>query len=225
MGLADVTGTSYLDTNVIGGTTYTYTVKAWNGTTWSGFDAKGVSIAAQAVFGAPALTGARAGTNGITVSWNAVAGATKYRIYRRTGSGGWTGLKDVTGVSYTDADVTGGVAYTYTVKAWNDSTWSGFDAKGVTATAQEVFSAPVLTGADAGTDGITVTWNAVAGATKYRVYRRTGSGGWTGLGDVTGTSYTDAAVVSGTAYTYTVKAWNGSTWSGFDAKGVTATAK
>ena len=87
------------------------------------------------------------------------------------------------------------------------------------------FGAPVLKSATAGTNGITVSWNAVSGATQYRVYRQTGSGGWTGLGDVTGTSYTDAAVTSGTAYTYTVKAYNGSTWSGFDAKGITATAK
>ncbi|MBR4692531.1 MAG: fibronectin type III domain-containing protein [Oscillospiraceae bacterium] len=86
-------------------------------------------------------------------------------------------------------------------------------------------AAPVLTGASAGPNGITVTWNAVEGATKYRVYRKTGSGGWTSQGDVTGLSYTDAAVTSGTTYTYTVKAYNGSTWSGFDAAGVSATAK
>ncbi len=176
-------------------------------------------------FGAPVLKSASAGTNGITVTWGAVSGATQYRVYRKTGSGGWTGLKDVTGTSYTDAAVTGGTTYTYTVKAYNGTTWSGFDAKGVSATAKDVFGAPVLKGAAAGTNGITVTWGAVSGATTYRVYRRTGSGGWTGLKDVTGTSYTDAAVTSGTTYTYTVKAWNGSAWSGFDSKGVTATAK
>ncbi len=87
------------------------------------------------------------------------------------------------------------------------------------------YQCPGVKSAGAGTNGITVTWNAVSGATTYRVYRKTGSGGWTGLKDVTGTSYMDAAVVSGTTYTYTVKAYNGSAWSGFDAKGVSATAK
>ena len=42
---------------------------------------------------------------------------------------------------------------------------------------------------------------------------------------MTGTTYTDSAVTSGTTYTYTVKAYNGSTWSGFDANGITAAAK
>ena len=162
------------------------------------------------------------------MTWKAVSGATKYKVYRKTGSEGWTGLKDVTGTSYTDAAVTSGTTYTYTVKAYNGSKWSSFDTKGVTATAQDTvapFGAPALKSAAAGTDGITVTWGAVSGATTYRVYRKTGTGGWTGLKDVTGTSYTDAAVTSGTTYTYTVKAYNGSAWSGFDTKGVTATAK
>ena len=111
------------------------------------------------------------------------------------------------------------------MKAYNGSAWSGFDAKGVSATAKDTFGAPVLKSASAGTNGITLTWNAVSGATQYRVYRKTGSGGWVGLKDVTGTSYTDADVTSGTTYTYTVKAYNGTAWSSFDAGGISATAK
>ena len=89
---------------------------------------------------------------------------------------------------------------------------------------EEALAVPELTGATAGTNGITVTWNTVDGATTYRVYRKTGSGNWISLGDLTGLSYTDAAVLSGTTYTYTVKASNGAEWSGFDEIGVTATA-
>jgi hypothetical protein len=95
----------------------------------------------------------------------------------------------------------------------------------VTMTVEQSLAAPVLTGASAGPNGITVTWNAVEGATKYRVYRKTGSGGWVSMGDVTTLSYMDGAVLSGTTYTYTVKAWVGSDWGGFDAEGVSATAK
>ena len=225
IGLADVTLTRYTDAAVTVGTTYTYTVKAYNDDAWSSFDPKGVSATARAVFGAPVLKGAAAGTNGITVTWNAVSGATTYRVYRKTDSGSWTGLAEVTGTSFLDTAVAEGTVCTYTVRAFDGSAWSSFDAKGVSATAQAVFGAPVLKGASAGANGITVTWNAVSGATTYRVYRKTGTGGWTGLKDVTGTSYTDAAVTAGTAYTYTVKAYNGTSWSGFDTKGVTATAQ
>ncbi len=83
----------------------------------------------------------------------------------------------------------------------------------------------MLKGAASGANGITVIWNSVSGATKYRVYRKTGSGGWVGLADVTGNIYVDSAVTSGTTYTYTVKAYNGSVWSSFDPTGVSAAAE
>ncbi|MBR4691212.1 MAG: hypothetical protein IKP17_00470, partial [Oscillospiraceae bacterium] len=225
VGLADVTATGYVDANVTEGTAYTYTVKAYNGSSWSSFDAKGVSARAAAVFSAPVLKGAASGTNGITVTWNAVSGAARYKVYRKTGSGGWVGLADVTGNSYVDSTVVNGTTYTYTVKAYNGSIWSSFDAKGVSATASGVFGAPVLKGAASGANGITVIWNSVSGATTYRVYRKTGSGGWVGLTDVTGNIYVDSAVTSGTTYTYTVKAYNGSVWSSFDPTGVSAAAE
>ena len=224
-GLGDVTGTSYTDADVASGAAYTYTVKAWNGTKWSGFDPVGITVTAHDLFTAPVLTGAAPGSDGVTVTWDEVSGAVSYRVYRRNDAGGWTGLGDVTGTSYTDADVTPGVAYTYTVKAWDGMRWSGFDPAGITAALQDLFAAPVLTGAAAGMNGITVYWGKVPGAVSYRVYRKNGAGGWKGLGDVTGTSYTDADVASGAAYTYTVKAWNGTKWSGFDPVGITVAAK
>ncbi len=95
----------------------------------------------------------------------------------------------------------------------------------VTMTVEQGPAAPVLTGASAGPNGITVTWNAVEGATKYRVYRKTGSGGWVSMGDVTTLSYMDGAVLSGTTYTYTVKAFDGSDWGDFDTEGISATAQ
>ncbi|MBR2717273.1 MAG: leucine-rich repeat protein, partial [Oscillospiraceae bacterium] len=124
----------------------------------------------------PELIGASAAEGSITVTWKAVDGATKYKVYRKTGSGSWTGLKDVTGTDYTDTSVVGGTTYTYTVKAYNGVAWSAFDTKGVTATAKAAFGAPELIGASAAEGSITVTWKAVGGATKYKVYRKTGSG-------------------------------------------------
>ncbi len=174
-------------------------------------------------FGTPALKSAAAGTNGVTVSWGEVSGATVYRVYRKTDSG-WLGLGDVTGTSYTDADVIPGVTYTYTVKAWNGTNWSGFDPKGVSAAAQAIFASPLLNGAAAGPSGITVYWNAVSGARSYRVYRKT-DGGWIGLGDVTGTSFTDADEIPGDTHAHTVKAWHGTSGSRCDAHGVSAAAK
>jgi len=77
-------------------------------------------------------------------------------------------------------------------------------------------SVPVPTGVAAtavGTDSITISWNAVAGATGYSVYRlRTARDGGYPLGarangaNVTGTTFTDTGLNSGTPYYYVVTA-------------------
>ena len=52
---------------------------------------------------------------------------------------------------------------------------------------------------------LTVKWKKAAGASKYRVYRKTGSGRWVKLADTTSLTYTDKSAKSGTKYTYTVR--------------------
>ena len=54
-------------------------------------------------------------------------------------------------------------------------------------------------------DGVKISWDKVAGAAQYRVYYK-GSKGWTKLGDTTSDSMIDYDVVSGTNYTYTIRA-------------------
>lgn len=57
--------------------------------------------------------------------------------------------------------------------------------------------------------GIKISWPKVSGAVKYRVYRRTStSQSWTKLTDLTGITYTDKSVKSGTKYYYTVCCMN-----------------
>ncbi len=63
-----------------------------------------------------------------------------------------------------------------------------------------------------GTHAVVLQWNVDSGATSYEVYRGTVSGGegTTPLNEsaISGTSYTDTNVTSGTTYFYTVKAVN-----------------
>ena len=65
-------------------------------------------------------------------------------------------------------------------------------------------STPKLTGTVNNSKGIVVKWGKVAGAVNYRVYRKSGTAGWTAVGTTTGTSYLDQTAKRGVKYTYTV---------------------
>jgi aryl-phospho-beta-D-glucosidase BglC (GH1 family) len=85
--------------------------------------------------GAPsAVTGlaATGGTGQVSLSWNAVAGATSYSLYRTANSGFESATPSVTGItgtSYTDTGLNDGTTYYYRVVAVNASGSSGFAAE------------------------------------------------------------------------------------------------
>ncbi len=54
-------------------------------------------------------------------------------------------------------------------------------------------------------DGLKITWNAFAGAAKYRVFIFNGTS-WKGIGDTASTSFEHKKLTNGTTYTYTVRA-------------------
>ena len=238
-GLANVTDTSWTDKTAAAGVTYTYTVRGIgsDGKTLSpGFDAIGVSATVPgAVPAVPAdvtLGNATVSGSAIVVTWNAADGAAQYRVYRKDAANPkWKGLANVDGTSWTDKTAAAGVKYTYTVRGINanGTLSSGFDKTGVSATIPGAAPVPAnvtLSGATAGSSGITVAWRAAAGAEKYRVYRKDAANPkWKGIANVTGTSWTDKTAKAGVKYTYTVRGINanGALSSGFDKTGVSAT--
>ena len=90
--------------------------------------------------GAPvAVTGvnATAGTGQVTVSWNAVSGATSYQLYRTANSGSESATPSVTGISgttFTDTGLNPGTTYYYRVAAVNSSGVSGFSTEASAST-------------------------------------------------------------------------------------------
>ena len=130
--LADTTSTSYTDSKVSSGKTYTYTVRCINSSATkftSGYDSKGKSVK---YISAPKITKAESVDGGVKISWNKSNGAEKYRVYYK-GSKGWTRMVDTTSTSYIDKDVSSGKNYTYTVRCINSSATkftSGYDSKG-----------------------------------------------------------------------------------------------
>ena len=222
--LADTTSTSYTDSKVTSGKTYTYTVRCLNKSKnkfTSGYDSKG----AKATFIAtPKISKTENVNGGVKISWNKSNGAEQYRVYYK-GSKGWTRMVDTTSTSYIDKDVSSGKNYTYTVRCLNKSKnkfTSGYNSTGKSI---KYVSAPKISRTEATYNSVTLNWDKVNGAEKYRVYRR-GEKGWSRLFDTTSTAFTDTNLYAETAYTYTVRCINSSAnkfTSGYNSKGFTVT--
>ncbi len=222
--LADTTSTSYTDSKVTSGKTYTYTVRCLNKSKnkfTSGYDSKG----AKATFiAAPKISKTENVNGGVKISWNKSNGAEQYRVYYK-GSKGWTRMVDTTSTSYIDKDVSSGKNYTYTVRCLNKSKnkfTSGYNSTGKSI---KYVSAPKISRTEATYNSVTLNWDKVNGAEKYRVYRR-GEKGWSRLFDTTSTAFTDTNLYAETAYTYTVRCINSSAnkfTSGYNSKGFTVT--
>ena len=147
------------------------------------------------------------------LTWNAVEGATSYRIYRSTSKGsGYSLLGTTTATSYTNTGAKAGTTYYYRVKACNDAGLSPYSnvVSGKVKSVTPKPSAPVVKiGHSASSGKPMLTWNAVSGATSYKVYRATSQNGtYSLLGSVTATSYTNTGAKAGTTYYYKVKAVN-----------------
>ncbi|MGN1031151.1 MAG: fibronectin type III domain-containing protein, partial [Butyricicoccaceae bacterium] len=78
-----------------------------------------------------------------------------------------------------------------------------------------------------GYNSIRFTWDQVSGAEGYFVYRKSGKDSWKKIAQTTSGSYQDSGLTTGTAYTYTVRAYIGSggerVLSAYDKTGATAT--
>jgi len=162
---------------------------------------------------APAnLTATAVSQTQVNLSWNASTdnvGVAGYKVYR---DGAF--LASTSTTSYSDTAVQGGTSHSYKVYAYdaagNISPASNTATVTTPTDTQQPTTPTGLAGTAVSASQVNLTWNAASdnvGVAGYTVYRN-GSPIATTSG-ANATSYSDSSVASGTTYTYTVDAFDG----------------
>ena len=157
------------------------------------------------------------GYKSLKVTWKAVDGAEKYQVYRsKTGKTGSFALKKTTtATSYANIGITCGKTYYYKVRAVNSKGKGAFSvvkSNKVQPATAKITSVP-LGGKDSAPYDHTPkpTWNKVAGATGYQLYRTIeGKNNWKRIATTKRTYYLDnfdAGFRSWKNYEYKVRAY------------------
>jgi hypothetical protein len=171
--LATVTGTSYADTTVQHGTSYRYSVDAFD-TMWRTSARSGeVAVSTPDEPGAPTIGNASAGNAAATVRWTAPASDGGSPIVRyeirvlNNSTGAQVGSLRTAGASATSLTVTGlanGTTYRFQVRAVNGVGASAWSASSAAVTPATVPGAPVIGTATRGASGgaltAVATWSA-----------------------------------------------------------------
>ena len=205
--IAEVKSNYYKDENVVSGKTYVYTVRCitYNGDLMSGYDKTGVRLMYVDVVPMNDLS---VGNNKITVSWNSVGGAKKYRVsYKRSTWDYWKKLTDTTSLSYTDKNFTNNITYRYMVLPLDSNSNvlnESFETKSVI-----YHTTPTNLKASAINEQgkIKISWDKVDGCKRYQVfYRRSTQSSFKKCkGIATTNSYVDTGCSSDVIYYYTVR--------------------
>ncbi len=205
----DEAGYTNYSTNI--GTTYYYKVKAVK--TIDGNDHKSDFSAVRSIQCRPAAVNLSISRSygKPKLTWDAVADADKYWIYRSTDGKNFKCYDTTTKTSYINSGAAFNTIYCYKVKAVkvvngrNVASGSGSAKSVITALAKPRVSITTSDGKPY------ISWDAVDGATGYYVFRSTDGKNYSVLGYTTRTNYTNTASNAGTTYYYKVKADNSNT--------------
>ena len=189
---------SYTDKAVQFASEYVYAIQACNATGGGAYATEQVMRIDQ-----PTAKGSNA-AEGVKITWNEVAAAESYNVYRKDPGGSWVLLGSETGTACIDTTAESGVKYSYRVRAKNGDDLSS-NKLSFSFLRMGQPTVDLLNIAD----GISIKWEAVAGAAYYRVYRQNADGTWKQLkSGLTELSYTDTAVQYGVTYNYSVRTYN-----------------
>lgn len=203
-----VASNTNFDATVVGGTTYYYVVQATNASGGGALSSEVSVTPTIALPGTPTGFTATGTNSAVLLSWNSAAGAAGYNVKRATTSGAEVTIASTGATSYTDTAIVNGTTYFYTVSATNSAGESA-DSLEASATPDVPPATPTGLIATAGSNQVSLSWTAAAGAATYNVKRSTTSGsGYVTIGTTTAptVAYVDATAVKFTQYYYVVSA-------------------
>lgn len=215
-----VTTNLYTDTTRTDTETYYYKVKAVDNYGTSGMSSADDGYLDSAFTSEPVISATDGDVDGfryqIKITWDHLADADGYRVYRSTlENGSYTFLGTTADNYYDDVDDNSGnnlletSAYWYKINAYKTEGYSHFSNKDEGSLKE--LSPPTNVQADDGIDRdrISISWTGVAEATQYKIYRSassTGTYSYVGTTAGTETDYDDTSVSGDmTTYYYKVK--------------------
>ena len=181
----NTTNTSYTHSGLTASTTYYYYIKAKNSAGESGyssFDSATTSSSGGGTSVPSTPTGVYAtaqSSSSISISWSSVSGATGYYIYRSSSaSGTYSQVGTSSSTSWTNTGLSASTTYYYKVAAYNSAgtgSQSSYDYATTQASGGGITVPSAPTGVTASrsprsSQEVTVSWNAVSGATSYKIY-------------------------------------------------------
>jgi hypothetical protein len=170
--------------------------------------------------GAPNAPKVTSGDGQLTVSWDAVDGATAYEVWRGTSNNPSLAEKsggDTNNTTITITSLTNGTTYYIWVKAKNAIGVSDFSPSG-----SETPAAPAAPTVIPGDKQLVVIWDAVSGAASYEVWYGSANSSESAAkfgADVNGTTVTITSLTNGTTYYVWIKAKNAIGASDFSPSG------
>ncbi len=148
----------------------------------------------------------------ITMTWNAEARVTGYRIYKyneNTNSFNYYATVPSGTTTFTDTELEKNKEYKYEIigyRNYRDQMYFGYGGVGLTAETVDL-SVPALSITGYSNTAVSLKWNAVIGASGYKVHVFR-SGGWTEYADTKSTGITVKGLITCGAYLFRIQAYH-----------------
>jgi Carbohydrate esterase, sialic acid-specific acetylesterase/Secretion system C-terminal sorting domain len=197
-----------IDSNLNSNTLYVYRIKALGDKTESPFTQ--VEATTPALLKTPELTSTIIYFNALKISWKTIAGATSFKLERKSGTEDYKQIALLDGklTEFQDKDLKPNTAYNYRLKAFGDKTESLETS--INTTTPALLANPELMAESITHENIKLKWKTIVGSNKYVLERQ--AQGETIFKKIFETDaileYNDSPLKANQSYTYRMKAFS-----------------